>query len=320
MKRIIAIMLTFILAFSLAACGSGASNEDNEGKKPVVYTIGDMTGGAAWGPYEEGFMKACEELGFEGYYLAPVGGNYVAEMINLTETAITNGCDGLIPQIVDEEAMADLIQRGLDEGITMVALYMECEQLDTTIGTDSEKLGIAMAETLVECMGDRPIYCASIQSQMTYYIQEVQVDAFEKRLHELRPDAVVVRKDECLSNAQIAMDKLAAICTAYPETNCSVSFDSYAGIGAATYVESEGLQDEFCVIGIDDSEDILLCVKNNTMKATVAQNWYDMGYDSVYLLAEKMAGNDVSGFHDSGTTPVFQDTVDDYASSKGYEW
>lgn len=334
MKKLLSILLILALSLVLFACGgnsaseaTGTVNNAAQDTEPaqideetvVAYAFGPMTGGAAWGQFEQGFYDACAELGWEGHYLAPTTDNSVTEQINLQETAITNGADVMISLVVDPDAMSDMLDSAVEKGIALVGMQQAAPQIPGTIGTNATNLGYNIAEALVACMEDKEIHVVTMQTLLSTTMQNVQVDAFEERLLQLRPDAEIVRREECDSSAQTAQDKLSAICIANPETNALVSFDSYAGLGAASYVEAEGLQGKFCVIGIDDAKEILLAIKNGFMDATVAQLWYQRGYQSVFLAEKVRNGEEIPESTDSGTAIVMPEDVDEWAAKVGID-
>ena len=308
MKKLLSIALALILCLTIS---SAAFCEEDD--TVVCYSFGIMSGGPAWGQYQNGFYAACEELGWEGHYLCPTTDNNMAELFNLHDTAISNGADVMIPCVTDNEAMSDILQRAVDAGIVMVGINQADPHFPAMIGTDNTNLGYKIAEALVACMGDKEIHVVTMQTILAHQGQTDQVNAFEEKLLELRPDAEIVRREECNSSAQTSQDKLAAICLANPETNSFVSFDCNAGLGAATYVESEGLQGEFTVIGIDDAVENLQAIKDGTMAATVAQMWYDMGYGAVMLANDLRNGKEVPAKTDSGSTIIMPEDVDAWA-------
>ena len=305
MKKLLSIAV--ILALALSMFSIALAEEDDT---VVCYSFGIMSGGPAWGQYQEGFYAACEELGWEGHYLCPNTDNNMSELFNLHDTAISNGADVMIPCVTDNEAMSDILQRAVDEGIVMVGINQADPHFPAMIGTDNTNLGYKIAEALVACMGDKEIHVVTMQTILAHQGQTDQVNAFEEKLLELRPDAEIVRREECNSSAQTSQDKLAAICLANPETNSFVSFDCNAGLGAVTYVESEGLQGEFTVIGIDDAVENLRAIKDGTMAATVAQMWYDMGYGAVMLANDLRNGEEIPATTDSGATIIMPEDVD----------
>ncbi len=315
MKRLFVVVLAILLTLmSLAATASAAGEET-----VVCYSFGVMSGGPAWSQFQKGFYTACEELGWEGHYLSPTTDNDMNELFNLHDTAISNGADVMLPCVTDAEAMADILQRAVDQGIPMVGINQADPHFPAMIGTDNVNLGNNIAEALVQCMGDKPINVVTMQTILAHQGQTDQVDAFVAKLMELRPDAVVVRREECGSSAQVSQDKLSAICLANPEANCFVSFDCYAGLGASTYVESEGLQDEFTVIGIDDAVENFHCMQDGTMAATVAQLWYTMGYEAVMLANDLRDGKEIPAKNDSGAAIIMPEDIDAWVEANGLD-
>jgi len=292
---------------------SGDVSKEDKKDTVVCYSFGVMSGGPAWGQYQKGFYDACAELGWEGHYLCPTTDNDMTQLFNLHETAISNGADVMIPCVTDNEAMSDILDKAVEQGITMVGIGLPDPHIPVLIGTDNINLGRKIAEALVQCMGDKEIHVVTMQTILAHPGQTSQVDAFEERLKELRPDAEIVRREECNSSAQTSQDKLSAICLANPQTNAFVSFDCYAGLGAATYVESEGLKGKFCVIGIDASAENFKAMKDGYMDATVAQMWYEMGYEAVKLANDLRNGKDVPANNDSGAEIIMPDDIDKWA-------
>ena len=313
MKKVLSIALVFamILVMSVAAVAEYGALK--------CYSFGVMSGGPAWGAYQRGFNEACAELGWDGQYLCPTTDNNMSELFNLHDTAISNGADVMICCVTDNEAMSDILQKAVDQGITMVGINQADPHFPVMIGTDNVNLGNKIAEALVACMEGKEINVVTMQTILAHQGQTDQVDAFEAKLMELRPDAKIVRREECNSSAQTSQDKLSAICLANPETNSFVSFDCYAGLGALTYVESEGLQGEFTVIGIDDLPENLRAIKEGTMGATVAQMWYKMGYEAVMLANALRNGEDVPATNDSGAKILMPEDVDAWAEEMGID-
>ena len=277
-----------------------------------------MSGGAAWGQCEKGFYEACEELGWEGQYLAPQAANGYTEMVNLTETAITNGADIIMPCVADPDMFADVLKRAKDAGIPVIGLAagdggVNC---DAEIGTDPVSLGKNAAEALVKAIPEgEPINVCTMQTVLTATTQNDQRQAFEDRLKELRPDAKVISYEECDSSASKAVDKLSALYLAHPELNGVVSFDSYAGLGGASFVEEKGLKGKFHVVGIDDAPEILRAIQAGTMDCTVAQMWHEIGYQSCYLAKTIYEGGEHEYTNGIGTSIIFAEDVDNWVET-----
>lgn len=305
-------------AGSASASSAGAS----EGKRLKVYQISVMSGGAAWGQCEKGFQKACEELGWDGQYLAPQSANAYTEMVNLTETAITNGADIIMPCVADPDMFADVLQRAKDAGLTVVGLAVGDGGIncDAEIGTDPINLGKNAAEALVKAIPEgEEINVCTMQTALTATSQNDQRQAFEDRLKELRPDAKIISYEECDSSASKAVDKLSALYLTHPELNGVVSFDSYAGLGGAAFVEEKGLQGKFHVVGIDDAPEILRAIQAGTMDCTVAQMWYQIGYQSCYVAKDLYEGKELEYSQPIQTKVLFPADIDAWVEENGID-
>ena len=210
MKKLVTLVIAIALVLSLGTLAAA------EG--PVkAYAVTVMSGGAAWGRFEAGFMEACEELGWEGHYLAPSTANDYTAMVQLTETALNDGADVLAVCVSDTGLFQEVLQRAKDAGVTLIGVAAGMEEyMSALVGTDAVQLGVNTADTLVELMGDKPIHVATGQTLFSIEMQNVQVQSFIDRLAEIRPDAVVVDRFENNSVASTAADKLSALYIANP--------------------------------------------------------------------------------------------------------
>ena len=311
MKKLVTLVIAIALVLSLGTLAAA------EG--PVkAYAVTVMSGGAAWGRFEVGFMEACEELGWEGHYLAPSTANDYTAMVQLTETALNDGADVLVVCVSDTGLFQEVLQRAKDAGVTLIGAAAGVEEyMSALVGTDAVQLGANTADTLVELMGDKPIYVAAGQTLLSNEVQNIQVQAFIDHLAEIRPDAVVVDRFENNSVASTAADKLSALYIANPELNAVVSFDSYVGIGAASFISDYGIEDDFYGIGIDDGAEVLLCIKNDTLDATIAQQWYEIGKQCVKVAEQVRNGEEVEYDQGIPTIAILPEDVDAHAAEAG---
>jgi len=312
MKKLVALFLALTLCATLFVSFAVA-------EKPVkVYSISVMSGGAAWGRFEQGFNDACAELGWEGHYLAPSTANDATMMIQLTETALNDGADVIAVCVTDVGLFKDVLQRAKDAGVTLIGNVVgDPDLMSAAVGTDTVQLGVNTADTLVEMMGDKPIYVTAGQTQLSSEIQNLQVQAFLDRLAEIKPEAVVVDRFECNSVATTAADKISALYIAHPELNAVVSFDSYVGLGAASFVSDYGIQDDFLVLGIDDGAENLLAIKQGNMDATIAQQWYQIGRGVIEAAQKVLNGEEIEYTQAIPTVAIMPDMVDAYAAEAG---
>ena len=304
-------------AMMLAACPAVMADEASEPQDLMFVSI--VTGGVAWGSAQKGFEDALAELGWTGQYTSPTSPNDTAGVINLLDTAVTNKADGIITVILDSEQAADVLSKAREAGIPTVTCntYTTPELQDCWIGTDPVNMGVTQAETVLSYLEDEKyssfdhVTACYIQTTLETETQNLQYQAFCDTIKEKYPDATLIQ-EECNSDAAIASDKLAALLKAYPDLNVVVSQDGYGCPGIANYVESEGLADKLIVIGIDDSEEILNYVSGGALDCTIAQDFYTMGYQSVYYIKDIKEGNPPAFDNDSGTIVIGPDGVEEH--------
>lgn len=331
-KRLVAAMMMVVMVFTLAACkvttddGDSAKTEntkeetttDTAEKKDLMF-VSIVTGGVAWGSAQKGFEDALKEVGWEGQYVSPTTPNDTTGVIELLDTAVTNKADGIVTVILDSDQATDVLTRARDAEIPVVTCntYTSEDMQDCWIGTDPHNMGVTQAETALEFFESEKydkydnITAAYIQTTLETQTQNEQFKAFSETIKEKYPNATLIQ-EECNSDAAVASDKAAALLKSYPELNVIICQDGYGCPGIANYVESEGLQDDLVVVGIDDSEEILGYVSNGALDCTIAQDFYKMGYESVFYIKDIMEGNSPAFANDSGTIVIEPDGVDEH--------
>lgn len=311
MKKIIALLLALLMILGLAACGNSEAGADEE--KMKVYIVAPQASGGSWGRLDQGMQDACAELGWEGVYLAPVQPYDNVAMADLCETAINAGADVLLTFTADESMFVDVLEECKNSGVLTVAIAKPNFACDLRVGTDDTNLGENMAIALVEAMGDKPIHVVELMTDVTSQGQLNQVTPFEAKLLELRPDAVIVGRENSGSNAATAADDLSAMYVANPEMNCAVSFDSMAALGAVSFKTDRDL-DDFIIIGIDDNAEILINIQQGHIHSTVAQQWYEFGVNAVKIAHDILVnGAEYEFFQNIETAIIGQADVEAYA-------
>lgn len=315
-KKLIAMLLAVILVMSVMT-GCGSKKEE-----PLeFYFISLMTGGAAWSRAEQGFNDACKELGINGHYVAPVERNNAVEMANLLDQAITQQADAAIGVFLSVELFGPSLLKAQEQGIVTASVQLQLpeEYIDFMIGSNQATIAQEMAKALIEYADGKPcqvMFLCGSAGELT----NIQFEAFEKALegHD-NITSIGMRFDE--GAAATANQVLSDEYTANPQLNAVVCLDSSAAtIGAASFVQEKGLEDEWIVIGIDASADILNYVKDGALDATLNQDFYAMGYQSVKMAYEKITnGTEPPFVNDSGCYLIRPEDVDKYAADNNID-
>lgn len=321
MKKTIALVLAIVMVLCLVACGDSettAITSSNEPQKIRATFVGVMQGGAAWGRAEAGFLKACEELGWDGQYVAPGTPNDTIAMADLMSSAVTNKTDVLIGVFYDVDAFGDVAKEAYENGVYVASTncFLGEEYQNFWIGTDPVGMGTAQAKALVEMAGDQEACVVYMQTNATATTQNEQFAAMCEYLKDY-PNITVFGQEFCDSSETLAAEKIANLVKANPQINAVVAADGNGAIGLANYVDENKNSDSFIAIGIDDDSTVLSHVLNGTLDCTIAQDFYNMGYQSCMMIQDIMNGKSAEFDNDSGTITVHSEEVEEYAAEKG---
>lgn len=324
------IMLAGVMAAGvvMAGCNSAAPSSETaasggasaSGEKKTIYFVSLKVGGAAWSQAQQGFEDACKELGWDGYYVAPTTANDSSQMANLCETAMTSQADAILGPLFDKDVFTDIINRAHEQGMLVGTTNTYLDGIeDFNIGTDQKNMGVTQAETLIDLVGDKPCKVVWMNQNISGTTVLETYDAFCETLK--GHDNIVIHGIEFDdNNPTTAADKMNNLWKADQQINAVICNDSTgASMGVANFIEENGLQDEFYSVGIDASADILNYVMTGALDCTLDQNFYRMGYESVYMLKDIWDGKEVEKKVDSGMNRVTADTAVEYGAARGYE-
>lgn len=327
MKRFMAAMLTGVLTIGLlAGCqgktsdGDGSSDTDKaEGLN--VFFVTAMSGGVCWGPAQEGFEKACEDLGYEGTWIGPTEDSNTPEMVTLCENALTQGADVLICVPMDDEPFADVFTKAQEQGVPVITVCAEVSEdySDAFVGTEPKAYGAAQAQALYDMMEDKDeeINLVYMQSLLTTVNQNTQYEACMDKLEELGVKVNLSLHEECQSSSTTAADRLSALKKTYPEINAVIMADGYGTEGCGAFVQDGNYADEIYAVGCDDTEPTMNYVKSGALDCSLIQNFYDMGYKSVELGKEFIDNGSIERVNDTGSYVLTADQVDEHAKGLG---
>ena len=269
MKKILALLLALVMVFALVACGStgddkgktdDAGNDDAASGEVKAVMISVMKGGTYWGPIEEGWLAQCAEYGWTGAYWTPVTTNSQTEMLELAETAISQGFKILCVCGTDANMWSDVIGRAKEAGCIVigVASDMGPELLGGCVGPDYYDMGYTVGCYAGNMMNERGETEANVFSIQTNFTegqgQDLQVDGFLDGITETFKGKVTdLGADTNDSSVSIAQDKMNAMYLVHPEMNVIYGAETYAMIAAASFIQEHGLQGKVYT-GTPDSE------------------------------------------------------------------
>ena len=149
MKKVLALVLTLMLVFSVAAFAEKAGEGITIG---VVYK---QSGNAYFQAGVTGFEQAAEELGFEFMHDGPDDGSSDGQ-IRIIENYIAQGVDALCISANDPAALVDVCNEAREAGIKVISwdAKVDAEGRDLDVEPASAKvIGVTLLDSIVNSIG-----------------------------------------------------------------------------------------------------------------------------------------------------------------------
>jgi ribose transport system substrate-binding protein len=267
---------------SLAACSGGD-----------VVRVAFVTNNASdfWTIVRRGCEKADAELaGVEVDFRIPHDGT-AAQQKQIVDDLLSRGCRGIAISPVDPANQTQM----LDAAAERAAIV--CSDSDAPksrrlcyVGTDNVAAGRQAGELVRKLLpngGEIVAFVGTLDAQNAVErlrgLQEV-IDGSGVYLRKVLTDET----DRVRSKSNV-LDAL----TTYPEAGCLVGIWSYNGPAILNAVQEHGRLGKIGIVCFDEEEETLAGVERGHIAATVVQQPYEFGYQSIRLLAE-IAGGDRS--------------------------
>ncbi|GAA0137775.1 sugar ABC transporter substrate-binding protein [Paenibacillus sp. YSY-4.3] len=155
MKKATLLLLTFVLAITLTACGSkDSSGGSTKGEKGTVGIAMPTKSSERWVNDGNNMVKEFQKQGY-GTDLQ-YGEDVVENQVSQIENMITKGVDLLVIASIDGAAITEVLQKAHDQGIKVIAydrLIMNSEYVDYYATFDNFKVGVQQASYIEEKLG-----------------------------------------------------------------------------------------------------------------------------------------------------------------------
>jgi ABC-type sugar transport system substrate-binding protein len=313
MKKIMLILLVLVVA---ASDFTGCQRSKPKAQLEITF-VTPLVAHPVWDVAREGFEAAARDFGFRASYVGPLGID-PAEMVNQIEIALASGADGIITMPIAPEAMRPVFRKCAEQKIPVVFAGAEDPQSTALafVGTNEQDLGRIGAEWLMQTFGGRPIRAHVMQSTMDASFAIKARQGYLDALRNYSGEFTMVLNEPVYSDMMIAMERYQNAITAHPEINALIGICGEAGPAAAKVVREMGRPD-IIIIAVDDVAETLDFVRSGDIHATIAQNFFKIGYEPARILYNYLThGTPPASFsNDSGCMLVTKDNINTYMAS-----
>lgn len=353
MKKILIMVLALMLAFSAFACSSKPTASEAPAAEaaaepaqttepaaepaaaedqPYVILVNALVGHPVYEQQAEAARKAAEEYGVKLEIIGPTFGTttIVTDYIAAMENAITLQPDAIIGEPFDP-SLFEVFDRVKQAGIPMFLtsnLLEDESAFISWIGTDNYNYGINAADMIAAKTDGKANICV-VMGDLATTNQVEQRKGIEDRIAEKYPDTKITNVVADKNDVATAMSVIEDTLNTYPETNVVVMLESTGGPGVVQVCQETGRTDVL-ILDIDAVDATIDNIKAGKVWATLAQNFYKRGYESVRMAYEYLTEGDAATFaklNDSGTVLIDQSNAATYAEDlwgaivyKGTPW
>ncbi|MFC4321469.1 sugar-binding protein [Litchfieldia salsa] len=292
-------IILFLFTFSIAVYFSQRMNNYGETSvnskipnyKYHFVLVPEEVDNDYWRLVEKGAQEAARKNHVLLEYVGPKQGN-IDEHLKTLEKAAASNVDGIITQSLNEEEFPPLIDSLIDQGIPVVTIDTDSENSKriSYIGTNNYYSGFIAGTKLIEDTKGE-VNVAIITGNFHSSNQSLRVDGFKEAVkHEERIKIVAIEESKI---SQIrAAEKAYQILNEYPQVNAFFGTSALDGIGIAQIVQQLN-RDYIYIIGFDTLKETIEYIKDGVINATVSQQPFEMGYQSVELMVQLLEGKKV---------------------------
>lgn len=305
MKKLFALSLALVMTLSLAACG-GKKTEVPADTKTETETETPTTGDVKvavvlktlaseyWGYVEAGCKAAADDLrDVDVVVVGPGAESDIEGQVSMIEQQIGAGCDAIVCAPNDAGAAQGALQAAIDAGIPVLAVDTNVGIAGQTsfVGTSNVDAAYEGGKWAIEQAGT-DAKAVIIYGQEGDNTSNMRMEGYEKACTEAGVEVLAKLSGNNLTDgATKAMEDLLS---AYPDQiDIVLCHNDDTAIGAMNACKSAGVSD-ITIVGFDgNASAVKLILDGELVKATVAQQPYEMGYQVVEAAVKAVKGESV---------------------------
>ena len=243
-----------------------------------------------WRLVEKGAQQAAKEYGVLLEYAGPKQAN-IDEHLKTIEMSMASKVDGILTQGLSDEQFTPLINRVV-ERLPVITIDTDAANSNRMayIGTDNYYSGFLAGKALIEdTKGQANV--AIITGNFYANHQQQRVKGFQDAVKSEEGIKIITVEESGISRVRAA-EKAYQILTDYPEVTAFYGTSALDAIGIAQVVEKRKPGTVY-IMGFDTLPETLDYIAEGTIKATVVQEPYEMGYRAIQMMIDLIEGKKV---------------------------
>lgn len=306
MKKLFAMLLSLAMVLSLAACG-GSTTEETTTEEPSTEETGDAAATSDievavvlktlsseyWGYVKAGCDAAAADLGVKVNVVGPGAESDIEGQVSMIEQQIGAGCDAIVCAPNDASAAGAALQAAIDQGIPVLAVdtNVGIEGQTCFVGTSNVDAAYEGAKWAIEQVGS-DAKAVIIYGQEGDNTSNMRREGYQKACDEAGVEVLDALSGQNTTDG--ATKTMEDMLNAHPgEIKMVFCHNDDTAIGAMNACKNAGVTD-VTIVGFDGNASAVdLILAGELVKATVAQQPYEMGYQVVEAAVKAINGETV---------------------------
>ena len=336
MKKLFALFLALIMALSLVACGGDTAAEDTATDDTAAEDTATDDAAASdievavvlktlsseyWGYVKAGCDAAAADLGITVNVVGPGAESDIEGQVAQIEQQIGAGCDAIVCAPNDAGAASAALQAAIDAGIPVLAVDTNVGMEGQTcfVGTSNVDAAYEGGKWAIEQVGT-DAKAVIIYGQEGDNTSNMRREGYQKACDEAGVEVLDALSGQNTTDG--ATKTMEDMLNAHPgEIDIVLCHNDDTAIGAMNACKNAGVTD-ITIVGFDGNQSAVdLILAGEMVKATVAQQPYEMGYQVVEAALKAINGESVDETINAPVEVVTAENgeayLDNLASMKG---
>lgn len=281
--------IAMVLGCTSGSTGSGstATGGSSEGK-PIKLAFVTNNPSDFWTIARKGVEKADAELSNVTVEFKMPANGTAAEQKEIVDTLVASGVDGIAISPNDPANQTDMLNAVAKQAI-LVTQDSDAPTSDRLcyVGTDNKAAGVQAGEELKKVLPDGGkimIFVGKTDAQNAHD----RIEGLKEAIAGTKIEVVDIRTDE--TDRARAKSNVSDTLVKYPDIAGLVGIWSYNGPAILNATREAGKIGKIKIVCFDEEDETLAGVEAGDISATVVQQPYEFGYQSVKLMAEYKEG------------------------------
>lgn len=276
----------------LAAAGAGAAGCRRSTRRRVAV-IPKSTAHIFWVSVQAGAMDAGREFGLDILWNGAPTETDLSRQIQIVDAMVAQRVDGIAVAASDRKALVGSIDRAMAAGIpvTIFDSGLDSDNYTSFVATDNYEAGRLGARKLADSLGGRGAVAVMMHAPGSQSTMDRE-RGFRDLLAAEFPGVRVAAEQFAMGDRAKARAAAENILAAHPKLDGFFASTEPASAGISLALKSRGVAGKVRFVGFDFSDAMVDDLRAGAMDAMIVQNPYQLGYEAVRTLHEKLSGRE----------------------------